>query len=232
MTLGCILVDHFEEIKAAVARSCEGTEAVWWSKVEEGGVQRDGVALFWDGRIFKLVGEAQCYRLGPNMSQIAVIAVYEHATLGKKFLMAATHLKAKEGFETTRETQATSLCEHLRKLRAQHHDVSSVIVLGDFNDTPDSLCALAMRAHGFRSAYPHPVGAFTTSKWRKSVVTRVIDYIWHSAELSPASIMEMPDLKLVEPTHLPIPDWPSDHLLIGAVLSYQTAPTFVDVLTV
>lgn len=221
-------MDHFEGIRADVSVKCEDSQAVWFSKLEADGKERDGVALFWNRRVLTLSsGGAHCFRLGRGMSQIAVVGVFEHLAQGKKVLVAGTHLKAKEGFEALRETQAKNLCEHLKNLRAQDPHVSAVVVLGDFNDTPDSPCALTMRAQGFRSAYSHPVGAFTTSKWRNSVQTRVIDYIWHSAELSPSSVMEMPNVKLLEPTHLPIIDWPSDHLLIAAILSFQTNPNYV-----
>lgn len=72
--------------------------------------------------------------------------------------------------------------------------------------------------HGYRSAYSYGPGAFTTSKWRDAVQTRVIDFVWHSSALHSAATLRMPALELVLPTHLPLPVFPSDHLSIAALL--------------
>src|SRR3990167_4796418 len=70
------LVDHFEGIRADVSVKCEDSHAVWFSKLEADGKERDGVALFWNRRVLTLSsGGAHCFRLGRGMSQIAVVGV-------------------------------------------------------------------------------------------------------------------------------------------------------------
>ncbi len=77
---------------------------------------------------------------------------------------------------------------------------------------------MTARRHGFRSAYTHGPDAFTTSKWRDTVQTRVIDYIWITADLDVAATLAMPPVSLLLPTHLPLLEFPSDHLSIAALL--------------
>ncbi len=95
----------------------------------------------------------------------------------------------------------------------------------------------ALQGRGFHSAYPNSDGSFTTSKWRDKVrcsgagaavdafflqvVTRVIDFIWHQEGAKPVALLEMPPLALLEPTHLPLLEFPSDHLSIAAVFDVK-----------
>ncbi len=51
-------------------------------------------------------------------------------------------VQAKEGFEEVRRVQATNLCDHLRSTNAEN---ALCFVVGDFNDTPGSLCASVMQ---------------------------------------------------------------------------------------
>lgn len=89
------------------------------------------------------------------------MGLFRHAPTARPLWVAAAHFKAKAGFEgasscfvrafvyilslngraAVREGQAAVLCAHLASVNA---DGTPVVVLGDFNDTPESLCAAVM----------------------------------------------------------------------------------------
>lgn len=214
-------VDRFDELLAAVQSAHATATGAWRKKAATDA--RDGVALLWDDAVYACVGGPEGVVLGASNSQVALLAHLCHRASHTTFCMAATHLKAKRGFEVLRETQARVLCDALAARRKSAHDL--VIVAGDFNDEPQSLCAQVMRERGYASAYEHGAGAWTTSKWRQEVVTHVIDYIWYAGpQLRAVATLAMPSLELVQPTHLPVAAFPSDHLSIGAVLSTEPLP--------
>ena len=90
-------------------------------------------------------------------------------------LVATTHLKAKRGFEDLRRAQAEELMAAVELLRGQVGEDSAVVVSGDFNDEPGSLCYNALNTHtiGLRSAYTEYPGGegvevrvFFLTSWR------------------------------------------------------------------
>ncbi len=95
-------VDHFEDIRAAVCAGHQETGAAWHSKLgpdldprlgtpKDG--DRDGVALFWDERCYKLASPAYHVALGDGMSQIALVAKFLHVGSGRPLVFAGVHLK-------------------------------------------------------------------------------------------------------------------------------------------
>ena len=102
---------------------------------------------------------------------------------GRRVIVATTHLKAKaEGEEIPKRQIA-------RILEVSDSSVASCILLGDFNDTPDSPCIREIENAGFTSAIDgsdsKPVFPFTTMKQRKgtdgqkTTVSRIEDYIFY-----------------------------------------------------
>lgn len=194
----------------------------------------DGCAIFVPRSSFRVVGcdNATTTQLLPSSdkegsSQIALSIHLLHEPSQQHFFLCCTHLKAKEGFEEVRHRQAEALVSFLESNR---RDNESVIVCGDFNDIPSSLAAQTMQQHGFTSAYNQDNVRslncspffFTTSKTRGKTVTRCIDYIWFKgSNIHVEALLNIPNLSSLEPTHLPLPDFPSDHLSICAVFSQK-----------
>jgi len=56
---------------------------------------------------------------------------------------------------------------------------------------------------------------YTTFKKREEEIFHTIDYIWHSKQLSPLKLLEIPPLERLR-DRLPCAEYPSDHLQIVA----------------
>jgi mRNA deadenylase 3'-5' endonuclease subunit Ccr4 len=137
----------------------------------------------------------------PSMSQGALC--FSFLIDEKPFMIATTHLKAKEGFETVRHKQASALIETYGNFDGP------VFIVGDFNETLNNPACQEMMNAGFSSSYE----GFTTIKKRQELVKMQIDYIWykHCSMVESYTLnVEIPDIGL------PSVDWPSDHLaLVG-----------------
>jgi len=135
---------------------------------------------------------------------------------GRRVIVATTHLKAKAEGEESRKRQIARILEA--------SNVTPCILLGDFNDTPDSPCIREMANAGFASAIDgpdsQPVFPFTTMKKRKGpdgqtmTVSRVEDYIFFKGLKLASSQLELPER--VNFASLPTKYYPSDHLLLKA----------------
>lgn len=110
----------------------------------------------------------------------------DDSKLWPSIVLAATHLKAKSGNEALRENQAAELLDGTRAfMNAQGvAATAAVVVVGDFNETPENPAIVTMRSAGpdsARVAFPHrlldayqPLFAtreqpYTTYKRRKRV---------------------------------------------------------------
>ncbi|MEZ6017417.1 MAG: endonuclease/exonuclease/phosphatase family protein [Planctomycetota bacterium] len=208
-------VDRFDELAAGLAR--EGFVGTWFPKAEG----RDGVALFHLSTALERVPlddpEASTLRFrqpsGEPASQVALVERFRRPE-GSTLLVATTHLRAKVGHEAERLAQAQQLCAHLARVRSAGEPL---VVAGDFNDTPDSLAVSAMLGAplGLASAYGshHAArGAWTTWKIREHETQRVIDYVFHTAELAALELLDAPAPHEVGPQRLPDRQFPSDHL--------------------
>uniref|UniRef100_A0A6B2LF77 Endonuclease/exonuclease/phosphatase domain-containing protein n=1 Tax=Arcella intermedia TaxID=1963864 RepID=A0A6B2LF77_9EUKA len=179
--------------------------------IKNGG--NDGTAIFWKKEKFtKLKQGTHTYLWNSKKTTQGVLAVVLQGKDKEKtsICVAATHLKAKPGFEEQRKGQGEQLVQYIKEFNEKQ---SPVVILGDFNDTPDSLVCKHMGLH-YASAYPS--NTWTTWKKRETVVQRTIDYIWYdSAKLQPIQILPAP-LESDCPQLLPASYYPSDHILIAA----------------
>jgi len=197
----------------------EGYEGIFYPKPYKpaNAPQADGTALFWRKDKFKLLKQSYS-QYSPEESQGVVLVLLENSTEpGKNVCVAATHLKASLGFEERRETQGKILLQTINNFIPEKD--YPVIILGDFNDTPDSAVHKVMR-ESYTSAYEDKPGHWTTWKKRKEEVKRTIDYIWYcSGKLRATHILAIPEDKDC-PLLLPAEYHPSDHMMIAAKFSF------------
>lgn len=171
----------------------------------------DGTVIFYNKKLFKLnsYGIIQ-YRVDNRLTtQFAAIMSLESISESVfSVCLAATHLKARPGYEQVRLSQVKQLTSEIFSYNPRNYPV---IICGDFNDTPDSLACQKMIKY-FKSAYTNENSSWTTCKKRQELVKRVIDYIFHDDKLKCVQTLNIPEGSYVFPSEL----YPSDHLMIGA----------------
>lgn len=167
----------------------------------------------------------------PQQSQVAIFGVFLHKPTQVRVLFVTTHLKAKPGFEERRAKQGAIILTRAEELSTSFN-VESIIIAGDFNDTPDSPVATLFLSSGNRnpcgpfssaySSYPsatsygsHLDAPYTTFKKRETEVCRTIDFIWFQGPLQVSALLEIPAIDNL-PQRLPASYYPSDHLGIAA----------------
>lgn len=178
----------------------------------------DGTAIFWKKDLFKLkdkyvlqyVTEEAIYQGFTQCStQFALMVCLENISESSfSVCLAATHLKAKPGFESVRHSQIKQLMQQLSKFNVNNYPE---IICGDFNDVLDSPMSQEIMKK-YQSAYSNNEGHWTTCKKRKELVKRIIDYIYHDDRLLCNQVLNIPPVEV-----LPSEAYPSDHILIGAV---------------
>jgi nocturnin len=209
-------VDHYGFLaERLAARGYVGTFA---AKAEG----RDGCCLFALAQSFALRDVTTLrYRddTGRPESQLALLATLVPVSGAPAIRIATTHLKAKEGHEGQRRSQAAQLVEALAGFDGP------VVVGGDFNDTPESPAYQVMRG-SLRSGYGGLLDAepaWTTWKVRADgEKKRTIDYIWHSAQLQATACLMIPADEDVGDGRLPSWQYPSDHLSL--LVRFAPAP--------
>lgn len=165
--------------------------------VDDNGIDSNhGTAIFINKK-FRL-HEGHWERLGG--SQIFSSIIINHIDEPNKIILfGGCHLKAKPGFEMTRLGQVTNIHLFINK---NFKDIRRQIIVGDFNDVPESMCIESM-ASDYKMYHPE----FTTHKSRGGkVVKRVIDYMFYKG-VNLSETYETLPLEL-----LPNKDFPSDHL--------------------
>lgn len=187
---------------------------------------RDGTAIFFKTTTIACLS-VHSFAIRPPESQVAMFALFAMRRKNKSFIVAATHLKAKGGFEDRRKEQCMAIFNALGNFRRTHAALDTpVFFVGDLNDVRDSPCIKYIERHAFalKSAYDafytDDSAYYTTYKKRDVEVRRVIDYIFHQhkatmcvgASLIP-QVSSFPDL-------LPAVDYPSDHLSIAAGFTF------------
>lgn len=178
----------------------------------------DGCALFVPRATGRIVKSERRVLLEGESSRVALLARVSLRDWETELPVAVTHLKAKVGFEELRRRQSLALCDALEQWKRP--DDVGMVVAGDWNDEPHSPACEAMRQRGYVSAYAAVLGAephFTTSKIRDTLAQHTIDYVWYVGGLRPVDCLAMPAVPLLEPTHLPLVDFPSDHLSLCAI---------------
>jgi mRNA deadenylase 3'-5' endonuclease subunit Ccr4 len=197
----------------------------------------DGCVVAWRSTMFACnIKDIVVHRF-KDANQLALIVPLLHIASNQTLWLTATHLKAKRGFEETRTNQAKELIQALRARSPK----DLVILCGDFNDEPSSQCysyinsqelvplhSCYARYHEWRDPQLSSTGVsleeapYTTYKQRDplEITCRTIDYIWADPRLMVRSLVSLPEPLPEVP--FPSVDYPSDHLLIGAILSFQS----------
>lgn len=151
--------------------------------------------------------------------------------------MAATHLKARSGWERLRGAQGADLLRHIHRLVQRHAGAGAappgvpLLVCGDFNAVPaeDVYRHFSASPLGLESAYKKLSAdglsepEYTTWKIRPSGECRAtLDYIWYSrSTLRVDAILDLPSEEQIGPNRLPSFSYPSDHLSLVCDLSFK-----------
>lgn len=208
----------------------------------------DGVALLWKTDKFTAIdrcadanGSSEKWVVKDSFeggaeyqNQVYIIVPLQIQGTEKCIVVAATHLKAKNGVtkgvpnEKIRQSQASEVRRRSEEMADQLKELGwkevNILIMGDFNSEPESASVKKsiLREQGdwkFRSAYANNDDSYTTWKTRKSGTTRrVMDYIFHTGEdgLQCKEVLSIPNDEVLERTYLPGFRYPSDHLLIAA----------------
>jgi len=212
---------------------------------KKGGGSYDGCALFYDTSSFTLKSklDVKYTDLGDKgASQVAIIATLVPTKSNHKGLcVALTHLKAKmgPGLCEKRSRQGNILLKQIHKYNTEQ---LPVIVLGDFNATPDSLVHTLVTKGSVTigdKTHTQPIGPltscygaterseFSTFKKRAVELCHTIDYIFYNPkELGLCEVLEIPKKESL-PERLPAAYYPSDHLAIAAIFSMDPNVTSV-----
>jgi endonuclease/exonuclease/phosphatase family metal-dependent hydrolase len=201
-------VDHIEDYEQALQ---EEAICIWAKK------RVDGTAMFIPKDRYRVL-EYEGVPLVEGNAQIGLFCRLESLKApSQTYLLVATHLKAKVGFEDLRQRQATALC---KEIAARRDAKDAVFVCGDFNDIPSSLAVATMQKNHFKSAYQSlNLETYTTSKIRESLCTRCIDYIFFEDGFDCTDCLSIPPSESLGARALPKGDYPSDHLSIAAIFS-------------
>jgi mRNA deadenylase 3'-5' endonuclease subunit Ccr4 len=217
---GSIYTDYLEpELKK------RGYVGFWSKKLSD---LADGPALFWRSDSFALDAK-EAFQLNGKDSQVALLSRLRGVSdTTKSLTVVVTHLKAKVGFENVRESQVKSLWNRIGAFNVESFPT---VVMGDFNDTPESPACEFIQSHNYFSAYKlhsptqSATGAgdespWTTWKKRETEVKRTIDYIWlEKSRFEVQKLLEIPKDEFL-PLLLPAAYYPSDHLNLVAVVTY------------
>eukprot|EP00210_Caulerpa_lentillifera_P002961 g2827.t1 len=201
------------------------------------GAPRDGCAVFYKSSRFQLkqepLGKAYISRDGSLMNQGFIILSLVDSTQNREFILATTHLKAKNGIEEeeTRIHQVNQLLNELNELRSESYTNGStipVIVCGDFNAEPNAESVHIMRKNypfnfvnlwDFKTNTPDEKSVITTFKWRDcGLAKRVIDYVWFTTcdELELIERWSMLSDEQIGENGLPAQKYGSDHVALCA----------------
>ncbi|XP_028307649.1 nocturnin-like isoform X1 [Gouania willdenowi] len=197
----------------------------------EGNNGPDGCALFYDRSRFEFIDSVNIglTALKIPTNQVAVATTLRCKRTGRRVCVAATHLKARSGWEWLRSAQGLDLLVHLENL-VQNQD-ASLIVCGDFNAVPTE--------EVYRDFLASPLGLesackelsqdgssepdYTTWKIRSTgECCATLDYIWYSRDaLRVDAVLDVPSEEEIGPDRLPSFSYPSDHLSLVCDFSFR-----------
>ena len=175
----------------------------------------------------------------PEVTSGPRFAEYVNAT--ESFIACTAHFAAAktEAGETRRARQASALFRELKRFRefsssaggeassdASLHDVP-IVFAGDLNARPDEPAVRYLKTLEFRSAYERVLGSepkFTTWKIRSGAfkpgeAKMCIDYVFASPRVEIVDVAALPSESDVGEKALPCAEYPSDHLMLRAVLT-------------
>eukprot|EP01091_Cochliopodium_minus_P017308 TRINITY_DN6744_c0_g1_i1.p1 TRINITY_DN6744_c0_g1~~TRINITY_DN6744_c0_g1_i1.p1 ORF type:complete len:275 (+),score=76.03 TRINITY_DN6744_c0_g1_i1:80-904(+) len=205
--------DKFEDLK----NHFQNFQGIHFPKKGDSKKERDGSTIFFRKELFELIEKKKVRKSN------TIIAKLKYKANNKEIIVAALHLKAKSGNEKIRESQIKILLDELKHYNKHN---SPLIICGDFNDEPKSLCynrASSFVSNGspLKSSYSlfdeSGVEPISTYKEREYVSKRCIDYIFYSNQLTPVQLLEIPDFEKPLPTE----HYPSDHICIYAVFEWK-----------
>ena len=211
--------DHYDFFKRELESEYEG---VFEQKRSE--QKKDGTAIFWCKKTISLVEQLPTLRLLSDQSQTATILRFQHKETEKQFIFIGTHLKSDEFIKSSllktaaRITRKEEIESLFRSLPSNENE--NTIIVGDFNDEPDSPVCQLMIDQGFTSLYPLST-PFTTFKKRVDMVKHMIDYIWFGPAFTAGSYDPLPEEKDLPEQGLPSAEFPSDHLMISGNLCLE-----------
>ena len=165
----------------------------------------------------------------------------EYVNATETFIACTAHFAAAktEAGETRRARQASALFRELKRFRefsssaggeassdASLHDVP-IVFAGDLNARPDEPAVRYLKTLEFRSAYERVLGSepkFTTWKIRSGAfkpgeAKMCIDYVFASPRVEIVDVAALPSESDVGEKALPCAEYPSDHLMLRAVLT-------------
>jgi len=184
----------------------------------------DGCAIFVRDSKFEVLSEArrilEVWRVQSN--QVVLCMNLKEKESGKELCVATTHLKARKGalLSTLRNEQGKDMLDWLALKAAGR----ALVLCGDFNADPSEPVYTSVTNHAalqLSSAYPTSSSSqeelYTTWKIRETGEQKyILDYIFHSKQLEPAAILEMPRDNEIGEDRLPSLQFPSDHLSLVA----------------
>ncbi|XP_068606786.1 nocturnin-like [Brachionichthys hirsutus] len=207
----------------------------------EGNNGPDGCALFFNRTRFELLDSVNVRLSAMKIptNQVAVVTMLRCQSTGRRLCVAATHLKARSGWEWLRGAQGADLLQHVQNLIHKHAGASAgvpppripLLICGDFNAVPSEEVYRRFTASPLRldSAYKglSPDGSteprYTTWKIRPTgECCATLDYIWYSRDaLSVDAVLDLPTEEQIGPDRLPSFGYPSDHLSLVCDFSFK-----------
>lgn len=155
---------------------------------------------------------------------------------GRRLCVAATHLKARSGWEWLRSAQGSDLLRQLQNVVQRHAGGEAgshipLLVCGDFNAVPaeDVYRRFITSPLRLDSAYKKlsrdgsTEPRYTTWKIRPTgECCSTLDYIWYSQDaLAVDAVLDMPTEEQIGPNRLPSFSYPSDHLSLVCDVSFK-----------
>ncbi|XP_023189485.1 nocturnin-like isoform X1 [Xiphophorus maculatus] len=231
--------DTFQPVLANLGYSSHFYPKPWSPCLDiEGNSGPDGCALFFDESRFELLDSVNI-RLSAMMiptNQVAVVTTLRCRSSGRYVCVAATHLKARSGWEWFRSAQGSDLLWHLQnlvqKLVGGNSNVKvPLLICGDFNAVPSEEVyrRFATSPLGLDSAYKKlsqdgvSEPEYTTWKIRGTgECCCTLDYIWYTKDtLRVDAVLDIPDEEQIGPNRLPSYSYPSDHLSLVCDFSFR-----------
>jgi nocturnin len=206
-------LDHFEDFLLPHMQEKE-FDGIYNKKPDW---HKDGTAIFYRTEILELL-EHHIIKF-PEGNQFGLYARMRMVKENLEFVVVATHLKSKKDFEARRVEETEVILNYLTK-----DPNLPIIICGDFNSEPTwetyhHLTSSPLNLHSayFNTVSPDIEPIYTTYKYRRSLESRVIDYIWLKG-FKASSVLSIPTPEEIGPNALPSENYPSDHLSLACKL--------------
>ncbi|OMJ95463.1 hypothetical protein SteCoe_1052 [Stentor coeruleus] len=202
-------LDHYNDFLKGLMDE-RGFDSVYRKKK---GWHEDGLGIFYKRGMFEKLDE---YYVDYPGNQFAIGLMLQKGP--QRFYIFTTHLKAKKIFDVVRITQVQALLSFIQTLQPL-----PTIACGDFNSLPNTNAYITMYNNtlGLKSIYRNNTEPeFTTVKQRTNLEIKTEDYIWEKG-FKKHQILSLPSLEAIGTKGLPKHNYPSDHLSLSAVLSFN-----------